>query len=137
MYIRMGDFTLDVTASGVYNDPLEELIDLGLFALSNGSGFRRVSIWLEPEGYAIDVFASGADMTLLRVSWSDTFTPPMTTRPLTARYECAIPHNTLANGVFRGLSNFFDSVPPSTIQKWYSRLDQYKAKMERFVEGVR
>ena len=73
----LDEFELNERASGVSNDPLEELIDMGLFLARGGSGMRRVCIWLEPEGFAVDAWNLGNELAQVLVSKDGSFVPPM------------------------------------------------------------
>ena len=80
--IALDDFELDERVSNVSGDPLEELLDLAVFLARGGSGMRRVSLWLEPTGFALDAWNLGNDLAQLLVSWDACFVPPMAARAL-------------------------------------------------------
>jgi len=136
MVIRLGSFELNVSASGVNNDPLYELIEAGIFVLNGESGFYRVSIWLEPAGYAIDIFSSINETMQVRVSWGKSYTPPAAKPRLTTKHGCNVSRSVFAYALFSGLSNFFASVSASWKEDWCVHTDRYEEKMNRFADAL-
>ncbi len=75
-----GGFAWEWHASGVLNDPVWEFLGL-LLALGQRSRLdKRICVWLEPDGYALDFATQRPRQTTpvkLDIGYSDSFVPPM------------------------------------------------------------
>ncbi len=60
-------FHLDFEASDVLNDPTEELIE----AITNQSGIKRVTWWLEPAAYYFEIEKNEQNVTLTIIETDD------------------------------------------------------------------
>lgn len=67
--LHYGDFHLPIDASDVFNDPVEEL--LNVVTKLQDKEQRRVTWWLEPGAYFFDFEKSGEELTLSIVETSD------------------------------------------------------------------
>ena len=130
--IRLDQFALDLHASAVSNDPLKELIDWGQYVLDGTTGFRRVCFWLEPNGYALDVFASRLGLVKLRVASEESFHPPMATFPMKTEFACLVQRNRLAIGLYHSLSRFLDSAQSGLREHWHADSSHYARRIAVF-----
>ncbi len=64
--LQLDEYRLEEAGSSILNDPLRELVEAGSFLARGEIGTRRVFIWVEPAGYAIDL--DSLDGVLCRVS---------------------------------------------------------------------
>jgi len=81
--LELGSFVVECVASNVLNDPLDELIEAVAFCKAPLVGHHRICLWLEPEGYAVDIVPSASsDHCIIRVSFDASFVPPMLRREL-------------------------------------------------------
>ncbi len=133
--LRLGDFQLICGASTVLNDPLTELLDLALFARDGHSGFRRACLWLEPEGYAVDVRLLSESHALLTVRYDDTFVPPMAGSEMKVAFHCIIERSTLLHGICDGISAVL--VAPGALQSAtdQSLFERLRAAYERMASS--
>lgn len=122
----LDDFELEALASGVCNDPLEELIDMGVFLARGGSGMRRVCLWLEPAGFAVDAWNLGDEFAELLVSRDDSFVPPMSACALEEVRRYSVDRRTLARCVEEEVARLLRDHEPALLgwseSKSYGRL---------------
>ena len=74
--VRIGDFKFRDLASNVLNDPLEEFLELRAFLLGEMLGRHRVSLWLEPAGYLVEVTRIDEVLASFTVWFEEAFVPP-------------------------------------------------------------
>ena len=132
LHFRLGQFALDLRASNVCNDPIEELIDWGQYVLDGTSGFRRVCFWLEPEGYALDVFAGRLELVRVRVASDEDFQIPISIYPMTTEFVCKVQRNRLAIELHQALSTLFDSAQAELCEHWHEDPLHYKRRIAVF-----
>ncbi len=130
--IRLGEFVLDIHASVVLNDPLEELIDWGQYVLDGTSGFRRVCFWLEPDGYALDVFADRIDLVKVCVASEDSFHTHMASSPMKTEFICMVQRSRLAMGLYQALTKLIDSAQSELCEHWYADSSRYEQRIAVF-----
>ena len=129
---RFGRFALELHASVVSNDPLEELIDWGQYVLDGTTGFRRVCFWLEPDGYALDVFAGRQDLVKVRIASAEDFHPPMTIYPMKTEFVCLVQRRILGLELYHALARFIESAEPELYTHWYADSSRYQHRMAVF-----
>lgn len=105
--IKLGNYQLLANASNVFNDPISELIELAIFVKKGGSSFRRVCLWLEPAGYAIDVKLSGHQRLLITILFDQDFIPPMNNTHMKEEYCCSVSPKTLYKALSDSLNQWF------------------------------
>jgi hypothetical protein len=110
---------LDDRASNVLNDPVEELIDLLVFAERSSSGSRRVCFWYEPSGTAMDVHPCGRDRLLVTLSEAVNFTPPMTGRPAQEVWRGLLTRRTIASALRDALQAWTSDHEEKIRSDWY------------------
>lgn len=108
--LALDDFRLASCASWVLNDPLEELVDLGLFVTRGSSGTRRVCLWTEPAGYALDAWNLNDELAQLRLSYAKSFVPPMAGRALRLEHQCTVERSALAAAIRDALERLFSDM---------------------------
>ena len=108
--IVLDDFRLASCASWVLNDPLEELVDLGLFVTRGSSGTRRVCLWAEPAGYALDAWNLNDDLAQLRLGYAKSFVPPMAGRALRLEHQCTVDRAALAAAIRDALERLLPDI---------------------------
>ena len=69
--------------------------------------FRRVCLWLEPEGYAVDVTALSDELFMITVRFDKSFVPPMAGHSMMKRYRCLVKRDVFSRAVARGLAEWF------------------------------
>ena len=106
---ELGTFVLHVSASLVLNNPMRELFDmLTCHRLSSGS-FRRVCLWAEPEGYAVDVQSLDDQLFMVTVWFDKAFVPPMSGRAMTLQHRCLVKRTLFSQGLLDGLAEWLAS----------------------------
>lgn len=106
--LTIGGFDAQVRASITLNDPVEELLDMAIFAITGRSGMRRFCLWMEPEGLAFDVWPV-CEMTVgVRVYHDESMVPPGLSRSAIEIHQGAAPRRALAGAVYAGLSTLLE-----------------------------
>jgi hypothetical protein len=106
--MRIGRFVAQFEASDVLNDPIEELLDLAIFSIAGRSGMRRVCFWMEPEGFAVEIWPTHAVTVGVRVYYDESMVPPGLS-PDTARiHQCAVQRRALATALYEPLSDLLE-----------------------------
>lgn len=135
--IELGVFRLEESASWVLNDPLEELVETGLFLAGRGTETRRVCLWAEPGGYALDVWNVGDALSQVRIGSASDFVPPMAGRTLRQRHECTVDRTTLARAIRRAVHQLFLSAGPMLAHPHWRDPTRYAVAVTRLREIVR
>jgi hypothetical protein len=123
--VRLGEFELKCSASTVLNDPLAELLDAVCFVNEGRTGFRRVCLWLEPEGYALDLQCLNESLAMLTVLHDDAFVPPMAASPMKRLFRC----RATRVGIVRGLH---DSIARVLLETVVDGSEGDRKQFERF-----
>lgn len=105
--IALDDDRLEIGASWVLNDPLDELIELGTFVARGSSGARRVCLWLEPQGYALDVTNLNETIAGFHLRYDRNFVPPMLGEPMRTEIRRNVDRAALATAIRRGVEDLF------------------------------
>jgi hypothetical protein len=101
--LRLGEFELKCSASTVLNDPLAELLDAVCFMTEGRSGSRRVCLWLEPKGYALDLQCLSESLAMVTVLHDDAFVPPMAASPMKRLFRCTATRAAIVRGLHESI----------------------------------
>ncbi|AKF07646.1 hypothetical protein [Sandaracinus amylolyticus] len=123
--IDLDEFRLDAAASWVLNDPLEELVDLGSFLARGGSGSRRVCLWGEPAGYAIDAWNLNDTLAQVLLSYAPHFIPPMAGRAMRRKYVCTVERVGLARAIRAAVDELFAKAGAAVAPPHWHAPDRY------------
>jgi hypothetical protein len=131
--VRMvfGDYQLLMDASNVLNDPIAELIELTMFVKKESSSFRRVCLWLEPSGYAIDVKHSGPQRLLITILFDKEFIPPMNNTHMKEEYCCSVYQNTLYKSLIESLNLWLTSNSKTISEHWAPNTVDYIREIQK------
>lgn len=117
--LSLGDCVIEDTASNVLNDPLAELIDAAMSPPSRVASIR-ICFWLEPAGYALDLLqADEPDLSVLRLSYDDSFVPPMRHSDMTIKQEALLESRLIRTALVSGLVAFGRSADTAALEKWF------------------
>jgi hypothetical protein len=125
----LGDEVFHLQASSVLNDPISEFIDWMEFLLEPRSGFRRVCVCLEPEGYAFDLQPMRLPEFMVSVWWDDSFVPPMAGYEMKPRPRFLVNGDLLLEALSSGLRAWLAD-PGSGIQDGWGDLAAYRRRLE-------
>ncbi|HXU01183.1 MAG TPA: hypothetical protein VN903_09330 [Polyangia bacterium] len=114
----LGDEVFRLPASNVLNDPISELIDWVEFLLDPRSGFRRVCVWLEPEGYAFDLQPMRPSEFMVSVWWDGSFVPPMAGHRMDQRQRFLVNGDSLLRALSSGLREWVDDIGSGINGDW-------------------
>lgn len=122
--LQLNDFVIDDSVSNVLNDPLGDLIGAVELCLAPAGARHRACLWLEPDGYAVDLTpGTSADRCLVRVSYDDNFVPPMWGCDLKeVSFEGQAEARLIADALFPPIAQLVGQMNPVTL-KWWMRLD--------------
>jgi hypothetical protein len=110
-------YRIEDTASKVLNNPLEELLSLLHFSLHPGMYNAIVYFWLEPAGYAIEVYENSRTPLLkIRVYFGKTFYPPNRTDAVKLEFEGEVHRNQLSTSLIEAFTRFFEGT--SDLRLW-------------------
>ena len=115
--LELGDYRLGLNASMVLNDPLRELFDWLTCDDLSDHGLRRVCLWREPEGYAVDVVAISHDTLSVTVLFDESFLPPMSGHSMMFRHRCFVKGEIFARAIARGLREWFDGATDTKLRE--------------------
>jgi hypothetical protein len=106
--ITIGDFDAHFDASNVLNDPIEELLDMAIFAMSGRSGTRRVDLWMEPEGWAVEIWPIDAATVGFAVHYDESMFPPELSSEAIIVYRGGQRRRALATALYEGLADLLE-----------------------------
>jgi hypothetical protein len=122
--LQLNDFVLEDKASNVLTAPLTDLIEAVAFCHPPLVGSHRFCLWLEPEGYAVDLVAGASpDRCIVRVSFDKNFVPPMRGFPMEVVFEGEADAGVIRGALESALTEFFAVVDAPTLKMW-KRLDE-------------
>lgn len=130
--LELDEFVIEDAASNVLNDPLAALIEMFRFSVTPMSTGERVCLWLEPDGYAIDVLrTSVGTRSVLNVYYDRDFVPPMQKHQMARRFECELDTEVLCAALFAGLSGLIMGPQAAALDTW-RRDESLKSYRDRF-----
>jgi hypothetical protein len=134
--IELGDFKLEDSASGVLNDPLGDMIALGIFLGRRAAGTHRVCLWGEPAGDALDVTNVDDRLAEVRVGWAADFIPPMTRHALEEVHRCTVEQMELAQAIRRAIDELFHNATATPTGDDWANREVYAAPLAQLRELV-
>lgn len=130
--LELDEFVLEKKASETLNSPVKSLLDLFEFTLAPTPQGPRVCVWLEPDGYAIDVSsAAEGDRCELRISYDRTFIPPVGGPDMTAIFEGELETATLRSALSAALAGLFEEIDASGLDPWGRGYEDFDLKAFR------
>lgn len=133
--MSIGGFDADFPASEVLNDPIEELLDMAIFAVTGRSGLRRVCFWLEPKGYTVEIRPFSAEAVGVRVYYDEDMLPPGLSPDAIEIHRGSEPRKALAAALYEGLADLLEwrgvtaGVESDRLWKASDPSNSYRAKL--------
>lgn len=136
--LELDAFVIDCSASNVLNDPLAELVDAVAFCSTPVVGRYRVCLWLEPQGYAIDILPGTSwDRCIFRVYFDGTFVPPMPWSKMDLIFQGEADLESVRGALLKELAQFVEQVDPAVLKDWDPRRGYGKRIAELQTQGSR
>jgi hypothetical protein len=130
--LELDEFVLDVAASNVLNDPIDELVTIVRDAHRTPKPHVRACLWLEPAGYAIDVSEVTRDTSLIRIGTHDSSVPPMNGAVLRTSFEGEVRTSRLRSAITSGLLELLRQENAAAVNGWQrgKTLRSYVARLD-------
>jgi len=117
--LELDDYAIECNASYILNDPVSELLDLLENVLASNFDGSRVCLWLEPPGYAIDVFATlDPDRCSLRILYGESVNPPMESGRMELCFECNCELTLLKRTLLEALTGLLQEANDNAMAEW-------------------
>lgn len=122
--LQLNAFVIGCSASHVLNDPLDEFLGAVESCQTPTGPGHRTCLWLEPDGYAIDLLpGSSPDRRIVRVSYDRDFVPPMwySYKPMKVVFEGEADARLIAEALLSPVAELVDQMDAETLEWWRRR----------------